>query len=373
MKVPVPPKVSSSRPAPPSNWWVIDHDVTITRTEFLARWRTEIMTISPTDRKAFNDEMDAWCRDLGARGWIAREYSAAATFPLRSPNAPYAEPAGWNAVSAIAASYIEPLAEYSSGWSHSMRQLRPRMRADAGRQLREMGRLVGRRIRDDLVATNAVADSRTLTDFIVDQSDRHPRHICLALQLYITHLRRFLRGLALKGEPNDHELRLILSGYHRDLIAAFENTCDAKASPGHEPGDEEVSPTPLTPGTSNSALISVDRLAGRSSVLGDDSAAGGAEAVLVSKRIADYARIRIARDPTLRRPHGDDMWWEARIASEIIGDPGLLRAGLDVYVVSRWGSQRPESARSASARQAVRDVRLLLHSAINYAKRLGGQ
>ena len=45
MKVPVPPKVSSSRPAPPSNWWVIDHDATITRTEFLARWRTEIMTI----------------------------------------------------------------------------------------------------------------------------------------------------------------------------------------------------------------------------------------------------------------------------------------------------------------------------------------
>lgn len=369
MTVPTPPPITPPKPPPPSQWWADGYDTTITRHEFLARWRVEVMTIVPRDGKAFQDEMDAWCGDLHTVDWIGSEYHPQAPYLLGHPSEPIASTEGWDAVSEIVASFVEPLCEYTSGWSRSIQDIRPRVRSDVGREIREIGRFVARRMRDDLVASGVVDTSAGLREFIRDQRPHHPRHICVALTFYIRRLSRLVEGLAIQRDPADTSLRADLGRHYLDVAASFDARCGGEQ---FDTGSQAADPRRRGAGhaRNKSNAIVTDRLHGWTSILGDGQSPADA---LINDQLRDFARIRISRDRTQRRAGGDDLWWEAQLALRILDRPEDVESGIEATVRAAWGDERPATARSINADAAVRDVELQIRAAINHAKRLGGR
>lgn len=366
MKTLIPPTITAPSAAPSPGWWSAEGDVAISRDELLAKWRVEVMTLRPPDTVAFAHEMGEWCSALHDVPWVAAEFGREAAESIRRAHSRYDGAPRWDAVSQVIAAYVEPLAEYTSGWGHSMWVRGPRVSAQVARELLTICRLAGQRIREDLRARE-VQTALTLDAFICDQRGLQRRHTCVALSECIIRVQPVLEGLARLCRAEDNDMRLRLAEFYRDLVAAAEEGCD---EPPARARTTDRAPSPsATPGRRRrSDVITTDRLAGRPSVLPD---AADVEVRLILQRLRGDARIWIARDRTLRQPQSDEMWWEARLALALLDDAELVGNGIAAYVSAQWGDRPPGSARSRTLRQAIRDVELLVQNSINEAKRQG--
>lgn len=323
------------------------------------------MSITPSDLAGFADEMDRWSRSLHDLNWIAVQYDPTLSALLGQPSMSCGEADGWNAAGRLVAAFVEPLSEYTSGWTETFREVRPRMRSSTGRELLAMARLVGRRIHSDIVESGLTESPDELQGFICDQHALSARHICLALREYTSRVRAYLEGMAIVADVADGKVCDTLTQHYFELAALYGQRCANDDSP--------APPVPSTPQTGQrrqprSSAISTDRLDGWPSILGDLSV-DDIERSLLDDRVKDFARIRISRDPTQRRDD-ESLWWEAELVMHMLADPQPPTTGFVATVTSAWGRQRPEHARAIGLDDALRDVELLIRTAVNYARRL---
>lgn len=357
--LPAPPKIPLPRQPPQPDWWA-KSDTRITRSAFLRLWTVEVIQSgTAVDQKTLDRELNAWSSGLSRTDWVDR-YGPRTAELLRQSNIATGDLAAWHDVSGVVASFVEPLARYSSGWVKSVEALRPRVPADVGRAIREMGRRAVVPIRRDLIADDVIATQQAAIAFVLEQEPWHATHTRIVLDEYLTRLRRYLSGLALRNDPTDHKLRSTLAEHYL-LLTQTDRAVSV-------PDAASTTSTPTTGGVRSTA-ISTRRLKPTtkfSGLLG----ARKLEVDLRDEQLRQFARIWIARDPT-QRLDDESLCWEARFSMDVLDDPDLLAAGVLGAIDSRWTEPAPSTARSRSKAAAARYAELLMLTARNTARSIG--